>query len=533
MNQSLDQPPAADRSALKSADLSAPPTPATPAADPSHDDAAKTDAARSAAVARSQFLTVFPPIMLPMFLAVADQTIVATALPAIASSLGDIERASWVVVSYLIANTIAAPVYGRLGDTFGRRLMMFVALGIFMAGSILCALAPSIVMLTAFRVVQGFGGGGLMTLSQALIGEAIPPRERGRYQGYLAGIAVSSNTFGPVAGGYLTQAFGWQSIFLINIPLGLLAVVFVFRIPPRQGDRRRTMFDAPGLVLFMLFIAPVILALEQVQRMQLSALPLAGGLLVFGLISLGLLSWQERITTSPLIPPRLFRQPAIWRADAMAACHGAALVSLITFLPIYLRAVRGASPAETGLILLPLTAGIGIGSMFTGQMVTRTGCTAVFPTYGLLAATIGLAAIAFVAPLMSPTQLAWSFCGIALFMGTVMGVVQVTVQAVSGPRLLGTGAAMVQFSRSVGAAVGTASVAAILFSILSASDRSTANLFGDIIEQGPDVLAGLEPARQAAVQAQIGEAFRAAFLAVATFTGIGAILAWTLPMRRL
>ena len=158
--------------------------------------------------------------MLPMFLAVADQTIVATALPAIASSLGEIERASWVVVSYLIANTIAAPVYGRLGDTFGRRLMMFVALALFMVGSVLCALAPNIELLTAFRVLQGFGGGGLMTLSQALIGEAIPPRERGRYQGYLAGIAVSSNTFGPVAGGYLTQAFGWQSIFLINIPLG-------------------------------------------------------------------------------------------------------------------------------------------------------------------------------------------------------------------------------------------------------------------------------------------------------------------------
>jgi EmrB/QacA subfamily drug resistance transporter len=528
MNESLDQSQAADRVAPKPAD--------SPLPEATHDAHTPDTPAIAPAVpqgAGAQFLTVFPPIMLPMFLAVADQTIVATALPAIASDLGDIERASWVVVSYLIANTIAAPVYGRLGDTFGRRLMMFVALGIFMAGSVLCALAPSILMLTAFRVVQGFGGGGLMTLSQALIGEAIPPRERGRYQGYLAGIAVSSNTFGPVAGGYLTQAFGWQSIFLINIPLGLLAVFFVFRIPPRQGDRRRTMFDAPGLVLFIFFVGPVILALEQVQRMEVSTLPLALGLLAFGLISLGLLSWQERITTSPLIPPRLFRQPSIWRADAMAACHGAALVSLITFLPIYLRAVRGASPAETGLILLPLTAGIGIGSMFTGQMVTRTGCTAVFPTYGLMAATIGLVAIAFLAPLMSPTQLAWSFCVIALFMGTVMGVVQVTVQAVSGPRLLGTGAAMVQFSRSVGAAVGTASVAAILFSILSATDRGTASLFGSIIEQGPDVLASLAPARQAAVHAQIGEAFRAAFLTVAAFTGMGTLLAWTLPLRRL
>ena len=471
--------------------------------------------------------------MLPMFLAVADQTIVATALPTIASQLGEIERASWVVVSYLIANTIAAPVYGRLGDTFGRRWMMVVGLGIFMVGSVLCALAPNIELLTAFRVVQGFGGGGLMTLSQALIGEAIPPRERGRYQGYLAGVAVSSNTFGPVAGGYLTQAFGWQSIFLINIPLGLLAVVFVFRIPPRQGDRRRTTFDAPGLILFILFVGPVILALEQVQRMQLNILPMALGLLGFGLIALGLLVWQERLTAAPLIPPRLFRQPSIWRSDAMAACHGAALVSLITFLPIYLRAVRGASPAETGLILLPLTAGIGLGSMFTGQMVTRTGATAVFPSYGLTAATVSLLLLAFWIPHLSTGEMAWAFCGIALFMGTVMGVVQVTVQAVSGPRLLGTGAAMVQFSRSVGAAVGTATVSAILFSILAATDRDTAALFGTIIERGPDAIATLAPARQAIVQAEIGEAFRAAFVTVAAFTGAGAALAWSLPLRRL
>jgi EmrB/QacA subfamily drug resistance transporter len=520
MNDSLNQPAGADRS---DAAPSSAPVAAAPAG----------TAAAPLVSAGAQFLRVFPPIMLPMFLAVADQTIVATALPTIASSLGDIERASWVVVSYLIANTIAAPVYGRLGDTFGRRLMMFTALGIFMAGSVLCALAPTIEWLTAFRVLQGFGGGGLMTLSQALIGEAIPPRERGRYQGYLAGIAVSSNTFGPVAGGYLTQAFGWQSIFLINIPLGLLAFAFVSRIPPRQGDRRRTTFDAPGLVLFIFFVGPVILALEQVQRMQISAMPIAFGLLGFGLVSLGLLVWQERLTASPLIPPLLFKQASIWRSDAMAACHGAALVSLITFLPIYLRAVRGASPGQTGLILLPLTAGIGIGSMITGQMVTRTGLTAVFPTYGLMASTAGLLVLAFALPHLTTTQMALSFCAIATCMGTVMGVVQVTVQAVSGPRLLGTGAAMVQFSRSVGAAFGTATVAAMLFSILTATDRDTANLFGAIIERGPGVLATLAPARQAIVEGQIADAFRAAFLTIAVFTGVGTVLAWSMPLRRL
>jgi len=481
----------------------------------------------------SLFLKVFPSIMLPMFLAVADQTIVATALPSIASSLGEIERVSWVVVSYLIANTIAAPVYGRLGDTYGRRLVMIAALAIFMLGSVLCALSPNIEFLTAARVLQGFGGGGLMTLSQALIGETIPPRERGRYQGYLAGVSVTSSTFGPVAGGYLTQGFGWQSIFWINVPLGLVAVALVLRLQYHPGDRRRTTFDTPGLILFIMFVSPVILALEQVQRMDARSLPVALGLLAFGILSLVALIWQEQRNTSPLLPPRLFREPSIWRSDGLAACHGAALVSLVTFLPIYLRAVRGASPAETGLLLLPLMFGIGIGSMITGQLVTRTGRTAIFPSYGLIGATLGLLFLAFAIAHLSLGQLPWVFGFVALCMGSVMAVVQITVQTVAGPRRLGTGAAMVQFSRSVGAAFGTGAVAAILFSVLAASDRQTAGLFGAIIDRGPEAIAALPAARQAIIQSEIAGAFRAAFLAIALFTTAGAWLAWSMPLRRL
>ncbi len=481
---------------------------------------------------RPVFWTVFPSIMLPMFLAVADQTIVATALPAMASDLGDVERVSWVVVSYLIANTIAAPVYGRLGDTFGRRRMMLMALTLFIVGSVLCALAPSILWLTVTRVLQGFGGGGLMALSQALVGETIPPRERGRYQGYLAGVSVSSSTFGPVAGGYLTQAFGWRSIFLVNVPLGLVAVLLVLRLTALRPERRRTRFDTPGLVLFTMFVTPFILALEQVQRMEVRSLPMILGLVAFGTVALLALIWQEMHAGSPLIPPALFREPSVWRSDGLAACHGAALVSLITFLPIYLRAVRGASPAETGLLLLPLMFGIGIGSLVTGQLVTRTGRTAIFPSYGYIAATAALLFVAIWAPQLSLLQLPWVLGGTAIFMGTVMGVVQVTVQAVAGQRMLGTGSAMVQFSRSVGAAFGTAAVAAVLFSILAASDREAVGLFGALIDYGPDALATLAPARQAVVQAEIGQAFRAAFLTVAAFTAIGAWLAWSMPLRR-
>jgi predicted MFS family arabinose efflux permease len=260
---------------------------------------------------------------------------------------------------------------------------------------------------------------------------------------------------------------------------------------------------------------------------------MALGLLALGILSLVLLIWQERRNTAPLIPPRLFRQSSIWHSDGLAACHGAALVSLITFLPIYLRAVRGASPAETGLLLLPLTFGIGLGSLITGQLVTKTGRTALFPSCGLIAATAGLLFISFDISYMSTAEIPWVFGLIALCMGTVMGVVQITVQTVAGPRLLGTGAAMVQFSRSVGAAVGTATVAAVLFSFLAVVDRQTGSLFGAIIDQGASAIATLSPERQATVQSEIREAFTAAFLTVALFTGIGSWLAWTLPLRRL
>src|ERR1700686_1288259 len=355
------------------------------------------------------FIKVFPSIMLPMFLAVADQTIVATALPAIASGLGEIGRASWVVGSYLIANTIAAPAYGGPGDTVGR----------------------------------------------------------------------------------------------------------------------------PGGVLFIIFVSPVILALEQVQHMDARTLPMAFGLLAFGIFSLVALLWQEQRNPAPLLPPRLFRNPSVGRSDGLAACHGAALVSLITFLPIYLRAVRGASPAETGLLLLPLTFGIGLGSLITGQLVSRTGRTAIYPTYGLAAATAGLVFLALGLSRLSLGPMPWGFFFIALCMGSVMAVVQITVQTEAGPRMLGTGAAMVQFSRSVGAAFGTATVAAILFSILAVTDRDTASLFGAIIDQRPQAIAALPAARQALVQSEIADAFRSAFLTIALFTTAGTWLAWSMPLRRL
>ena len=493
----------------------------------------QNDAAPAPVSAKSPaFLTVFPSIMLPMFLAVVDQTIVATALPAIVGATGEVERASWIVVSYLIAATIAAPIYGRLGDSFGRRRLMFVALAVFIGASMLCAASPTVELLTLARILQGLGGGGLMTLSQALVGEAIPPRERARYQGYLAAVAVCANTFGPVAGGYLTEHFGWQSIFLVNAPIGLGAFALTLRLPNPVIERVPWRADPGGVILFTTFVATTLLALEQVQHVNLAALPLGGALFAVGVIAVVWLIYHENRVDSPLIPLKLLRQAAIWHSDALAACHGAALVSLITFVPIYLEVVRGMTPSDTGLLLVPLTIGIGIGSLVTGRLVSVTGRTTIYPVIGLLLATVVFVIFALWAPVLSSAQLAGLLLLSGLFMGTVMGVVQVSVQSAAGRARLGEAAASVQFSRSIGAAFGTALVATVLFGMLAFKSPQAAEVFATMI-QTRHLTPGLSGATQAAIQSDIREAFRAAFLLMAAFTTGGFLLALTNPLRRI
>jgi EmrB/QacA subfamily drug resistance transporter len=479
------------------------------------------------------FLTIFPSIMLPMFLAVVDQTIVATALPAIAAGTGEVERVSWVVISYLIAATVAAPIYGRLGDSFGRRKLMFFALTIFIVASVLCAASTSIWLLTLARVLQGLGGGGLMTLSQALIGETIPPRERARFQGYLAAIAVTANSFGPVVGGLLTEHFGWQSIFLVNVPIGIIAYFLVMRLPPPQGERLPWKADPGGLVLFSVFVATTLFALEQVQHVKLESLPMGGMLLLIGVIALVLLVKHESRAPSPLIPLTLLKRSAIWHSDAMAAFHGAALVSLITFLPVYLEVVRGFTPSTTGLLLVPLTIGIGAGSLMTGRLVNNTGRTTIFPIFGLLFCTATFLVLAMWAPELGAVALAvvLLFCG--LFMGSVMGVVQVIVQADAGQIRLGEAAASVQFSRSIGAAFGTALVATLLFAVLTLRNPQAADVFAGMVEHAKGAGADLTADQRAIIAGDIAVAFRAGFLMMAAFTTAGFFLALTNPMKRI
>ncbi len=482
---------------------------------------------------KSLFWAAFPSVMLPMFMAVQDQTIIASALPAIAASLGDVERVSWIVVSYLLAATIAAPVYGYLGDVFGRRQLMFVALTVFLIASVLCSVAPSIPALTAARALQGLGGGGLMSLSQALIGEIVPPRQRGHFQGYLATVATTASVAGPVFGGLLTEHFGWRSIFWFNLPLCAIAYLLVLRLPSRPGARRAGFsFDAPGLLFFVGFILPTLLGLEQARRFDSGSVVFMAAMFMLGATSFVLLLRREKRAVSPLLPIELFRRPAAWKAAALAMCHGASLTSLVAFLPIYFRVVHGASASETGLMLLPISIFIGIGSIMTGRMVTRSGRTMIFPTTGLSGATLLFGLFALRLDQMTTTELLIVLSAAALCMGSVMAVVQISVQNAAGRKFVGAAAGAVQFSRTVGAAFGTALVASVLFATLVARDPEAAGLFAQIVNVGPTALDALDGARRVAVQGEIAAAFRGAFFCLAGFTALGVWLAATNPTRR-
>lgn len=478
-------------------------------------------------------LKLFPIVMLPMFLAMIDSTIVVTALPTIAADLGDAENIAWVMVAYLVTSTIAAPVYGRLGDHFGRRKLMFIALAMFMVSSVLCAMATSVTMLVLSRVLHGFGGGGLMTLSQALVGEVVRPRDRGRMQGYLATVAITSSTFGPVAGGFLTQYIGWQSVFLVNIPIAIVAVLFLLKMAPRPAADRALNFDFLGLIFLATFVTSILLLLQQVRVLPSANVVVVVGLLVLNLIAIVLLIRRERRALEPLIPLGLFRNGSIWRSDAMAACHGAILVSLMTFLPILLRVTHGMSPSQIGIAMIPLVVGVGVGSMITGQLISWTDRTVIFPRIGMPVVTLAVIIIAFWSPTASAVGLCWALGATALFMGTAMTVVQVTVQAEADPEMLGSAAGTVQFSRSLGAGFGTATVGAVLFAMLAMESQDMAQLFGEILRHGPEILGDLPVETGDAIAGEISLAFRGALLSVAAFGVLGSYFAWTIPRERI
>ncbi len=477
------------------------------------------DGARHAAPARvttARFLQLFSGVMLPMFLAVADQTLLATATPRIAQELGGLRDTTWIALGYMIAMTVTAPLYGRLGDRWGRRDMLLAAIGLFGCGSLGCGLAPNLGLLVAARVLQGLGGGGLIVLSQAIVGELVPPRERARFQGYFATNFSLASIGGPVIGGLVVHHASWRWLFLANVPLCAVAVWLLRRLPQGRDGSINPLADILGAALFAtaagVSLAWVSFAGHRFDWFSAPSLTMvaAAAALWWALVD------REARHAEPFLPVELLRDPSIALMALAVVCFGATMFSIVFFLPIFLQLAQGSNPSESGLLLLPVTVGIVTGSTLTGRVIARSGRPNAMPVIGLALAALALGLLAAVAPQRTLVAVLGLLCGIGL--GSVMPTAQVVVQALAGRARLGAAAAIVTLSRSTGAALGTAGFGAVLFALLPAGSHPAG-------APGPaESAAALDPA--------VPLAFRAGFAGAAAVALLGAFCASRLrPIR--
>lgn len=469
--------------------------------------------------------------MVAMFLAAADQTILASALPTIASALGGIADLSWVIVAYLLAATVAAPLYGYAGDRFGRRRALLGALAVFTLASCGCALAPGFWWLVVFRALQGLGGGGLMTLAQALIGEHVAPRERGRYAGYFATVFALASTSGPVLGAYLTEHLSWRAVFLVNLPLGLVAAVLALRIPHAAPPRREGPFrpDIAGALLFCVATASFLFALSSGgHRFPWLSWPMAS-LLAAAAVAFAVLAWWERRHHDPVIPIHFLKVPAIARADAVVLCFGGALFAVIVYLPLYLQLGRGLGIGASGALLLPITLAQVVTAAVTGRLVTHTGQVTIFPIIGLTLAAIAFASLA-VAVTWAPTPV---ILGLTVLVGMGLGMVmpptQVAVQTAAGRGALGVATGSISLCRSVGGAAGVAVVGAVLFALVDRAGNGAAALLHQTLEGGSRFIERLSAAERGDLAGHVSDAYRVAFVVLAGICALGALIATTVP----
>ena len=407
----------------------------------------------------------FVAIVLAMLPAVLDQTILATALPTIASDLGTLADVSWVVSAYVVASAATIPVWGKLGDRLGRKRVLEVSLALFLAASAICGLAGSLTMLVAARAVQGAAAGGLMTLAMAAVGDLVSPRERARYQGYIAAVFALATVAGPLAGGLLTEQVSWRWVFYVNLPLGLAALAGLrLRFPAVPGDRPAARFDVAGAALLATATCALMLiciwggskfAWDSGQIVALgAALVLAAGGLV----------WRERRAADPAVPLDLLRLPTVALSSAAFFLTTASLFAVTVFAPVYLQAATGASPTGAGLLLVAMMVGVTVSTNVAGRRIARGGRYKRYPLAGLALMAAGLAAMA--ALVGERSQLATVLClGVfGLGFGMVGQVLTVIVQNGVERRRLGTAMATTNFFRALGGAVGAAVLGAVFAS---------------------------------------------------------------------
>jgi EmrB/QacA subfamily drug resistance transporter len=457
--------------------------------------------------------------MLGMLLAALDQTIVATALPTIVGDLGGLNHLSWVVTAYLLAATVSTPLYGKLGDLYGRKLIFQAAIVIFLAGSVLAGLSQSMGQLIVFRAVQGLGGGGLMVTAQAIIGDVVSPRERGRYMGYFGAVFGGAMVAGPLAGGFFTDHLTWRWVFYINLPLGLAALVVTTLALHAREARVRHRIDYLGAALLAAGVACVVLVTTWGGTEYAWGSSTIVGLGLAAAVLLTAFALVERGAAEPIIPLPLFRNSTFDVASAVSFIIGFAMFGVISFLPLYLQLVTGASATNSGL-LLPLMFGLLGASTLSGQLISRTGRYKLFPVAGTAIATVGMWLLSTMTPTTGRATSTVYMIVVGIGIGLVMQVVILATQNAVDRRDLGIATGTVSFFRSVGGSFGVAVFGAIFTNRLAdeLARRLPAGVLARARAGGGSAVGSLSPRALDALPAPLRRGFVEAFSTSLTAT---------------
>lgn len=427
-------------------------------------------------VSHDRILVIFGGLLLVMLLAALDSTIVATALPTIVNELGGLAHLSWVVTAYLLAQTIVTPIYGKLGDLYGRKRVLQFAIVVFLIGSALCGLSQSMTHLILFRAIQGLGGGGLMVTTQAIVGDIIPPRERGRYQGIFGAAFGVASVAGPLLGGYFTSNLTWRWIFYINLPLGILALVVLAATLPKQISFTRHTIDYVGAGSLAASLAALILVTDLGGDAYPFSSPLMIGLAVVTVVGLITFIFVESRAEEPILPLRLFRVRDIWVTSAVGLIIGFALMGSVTYLPLFLQIVKGMSPTESGLRMIPLMGGTLFTSILSGQIASRTGRYKIFPIVGTTMVTLALFLISRMTAETTNLTIAWLMLLLGFGLGFVMQMLIIAVQNAVEYHDLGVATSNAILFRFIGGSLGTALLGAVLATRLATTKSLIASL---------------------------------------------------------
>jgi EmrB/QacA subfamily drug resistance transporter len=409
-----------------------------------------------------QILMVMSGLMLGLFLAALDQTIVSTALPTI---VGDFHRSnllSWVITAYLLASTASTPLWGKTGDLYGRKRVFQLAIIVFLVASALCGASQNMFELIAFRGLQGIGGGGLLSLAFAIIGDVIPPRERGRYQGYFGAVFGVSSVVGPLAGGFAVDSLSWRYIFYVNLPLGVVALAVTNRVLRLPVRKRAAKIDWQGALLLVAGVSCVLLATQFGGTNYPWGSWQVIGLFALGAVIIAGFAVREAKAPEPILPLALFRIQIFTVANIIAFVSGVAMFGALAFLPQYLQLVHGVSATESGLLLLPLLVGLLAMSISSGLYISRTGRYRWFPLAGTIGVTIGLVLLTHLGAHTSLLVVSVYILIFGLGLGLFMQVLTLVVQNAVPINQLGVGTSSVTFFRSMGGAIGASALGAVL-----------------------------------------------------------------------